>query len=329
MDPRQCAATRRVVTRRVAVGHRPWVSRATWPRPPGDGDHRCLGCRRVEAGCRFAPTARRQPPPHSSRATVLMARGWNPDHLRSRSHHHRPADPSGCHPQLGERRLASLDLARLPLGPLVSRVGSPDRSPPAQPDRPGAQQRSGTPTTSLLDLAGPTRRGSQTPSPGDHGHYQRALLSPREQNLAAGDVRPPLRGTQGTKATYCTPALAYADTVGSALRGGPWAFAQSMRLVPRGTPSTRTPPPCRLGISTANTAGGNEVPELSHTFNRLFLRSASNSSRSCSSTPAHPDGPHLPPRLPHQQLGNRKRPLLRLGLVHLRFLPDTPSRGSG
>jgi len=33
-------------------------------------------------------------------------------------------------------------------------------------------------------------------------------------------------------------------------------------------------------------------------------------------------GLHLPPRLPHQQLGNVKRLVLRLGRVHLRFLPE-------
>src|SRR3954469_2883324 len=52
-----------------------------------------------------------------------------------------------------------------------------------------------------------------------------------------------------------------------------------------GTPSIQTPPPCGLGISTALTAGGRRTPSSSDSRS---LRSASNSSRSTSSTPGAP-----------------------------------------
>ena len=57
-----------------------------------------------------------------------------------------------------------------------------------------------------------------------------------------------------------------------------------------GTPSTRTPPPCGLGISTARTGGGKYDPELMRfqILNRLFFRSSSNSSRVWRSTPGAP-----------------------------------------
>src|ERR1700694_4148756 len=57
-----------------------------------------------------------------------------------------------------------------------------------------------------------------------------------------------------------------------------------------GTPSTRPPPPCGLGISTARTGGGKYDPELIRfqILYRLFFRSASNSSSVTSSTPGAP-----------------------------------------
>src|SRR5580704_13455366 len=57
-----------------------------------------------------------------------------------------------------------------------------------------------------------------------------------------------------------------------------------------GTPSTRTPPPWGLGISTARTGGGKYDPELMRfqILNRLFFRSSSNSSRVWRSTPGAP-----------------------------------------
>src|SRR5512140_3111026 len=57
-----------------------------------------------------------------------------------------------------------------------------------------------------------------------------------------------------------------------------------------GTPSKRTPLPPALGISTASTGGGKYEPEesLFQILNKLFFRSASNSSIDCSSTPAAP-----------------------------------------
>lgn len=89
-----------------------------------------------------------------------------------------------------------------------------------------------------------------------------------------------------------------------------------------GTPSTRTPPPCGLGISTAMTGGGNQIPELIR-FQifvevvpqiGLELREILTVHSRCALVGLDP-----PPRLPHQQLGNRKR--LVFGLRHVRSLP--------
>lgn len=49
---------------------------------------------------------------------------------------HRPSRPGRCRPQPGQHRLAGIDLACLPLGPVVPGLGSPDRNRTApQPDR--------------------------------------------------------------------------------------------------------------------------------------------------------------------------------------------------
>src|SRR6266516_5988323 len=92
-----------------------------------------------------------------------------------------------------------------------------------------------------------------------------------------------------------------------------------------GTPSTRTPRPCGLGISTAFTAGGKYVPEdiRFHIRYRLFLRSFSKSSIVTPSTPAAPlIGLDSLVCLPHELLGNRERLVLRVRRVH----PIPPSQ---
>ncbi len=61
----------------------------------------------------------------------------------------------------------------------------------------------------------------------------------------------------------------------------------------QGTPSTRAPPPCGFGISTAITGGGKQVPGdiRFQTRQRLFFRSFSNSARL---TPSIPGAPLFP-----------------------------------
>ena len=56
-----------------------------------------------------------------------------------------------------------------------------------------------------------------------------------------------------------------------------------IELVQRGTPSTRTAPPCGFGISTALTGGGNQDPELSEVGER----------RATDMPPGDPRGPGI------------------------------------
>src|SRR3954447_24558952 len=89
-----------------------------------------------------------------------------------------------------------------------------------------------------------------------------------------------------------------------------------------GTPSTRTPAPCGLGISTALTGGGkyearaHPVPDLVEIVRKIGLECLE-------ILPVHPGcalvGLDPPPRLPDHRLGDRKR--LVVGLWHVRSLP--------
>src|SRR3954447_7399796 len=84
-----------------------------------------------------------------------------------------------------------------------------------------------------------------------------------------------------------------------------------------GTPSTRTPAPCGLGISTALTGGGkyearaHPVPDLVEIVRKIGLECLE-------ILPVHPGcalvGLDPPPRLPDHRLGDRKR--LVVGLWH-------------